>query len=54
MVVRAASCAEPAYAGELAQTGRSPRFLYNAPVVLDLRGVENFTEASEFETAKES
>ena len=54
MVVRAAMLREPAYAGELAQQiGRSPRFFENAPVVLDLRGVENFTEASEFETAKE-
>lgn len=54
MVVRAQMLRDPAFEHELAQQiGRSPRFFQNAPVVLDLRGVENFTEASEFETAKE-
>jgi septum site-determining protein MinC len=54
MVVRAAMLRDPAFEGELAQQiGRSPRFFQNAPVVLDLRGVENLTESSEFETVKE-
>ncbi len=54
MVVRATALREPAFAGELAQQiERSPRFFQNAPVVLDLRGVENFVEAAEFETVKE-
>jgi septum site-determining protein MinC len=54
MVIRAAMMRDPAYETELAQQiARSPRFFQNAPVVLDLRGVENFTEAGEFETVKE-
>ena len=54
MVVRAAMLREAAYEHDLAQQiGRSPRFFQNAPVVLDLRGVENLTEANEFETIKE-
>jgi len=54
MVVRAASLRDPAFESELAQQiGRSPRFFQNAPVVLDLRGIENLTEASEFETLKD-
>jgi septum site-determining protein MinC len=54
MVVRAAMLRDPAFANDLAQQiARSPRFFENAPVVLDLRGVENLTEASEFETVKE-
>ena len=54
MVVRAASLREPAFEHELAQQiALSPRFFENAPVVLDLRGVENLTEASEFEVIKE-
>jgi septum site-determining protein MinC len=54
MVVRAASLREPAFEHELTQQiGRSPRFFQNAPVVLDVRGVENFTEASEFETVRD-
>ncbi len=53
MVVRAASLRDDAFEHELArQIARSPRFFQNAPVVLDLRGVENLTEASEFETVK--
>jgi len=53
MVVRAASLREPAFEHELAQQiGRSPRFFQNAPVVLDLRGVENLTEAAEFDSIK--
>jgi septum site-determining protein MinC len=54
MVVRAAMLRDPAFEDELAQQiARSPRFFQNAPVVLDLRGVENLTEASEFETVKD-
>jgi septum site-determining protein MinC len=54
MVVRAAMLRDPAYEQELAQQiGRSPRFFQNAPVVLDLRGVENFAEADEFQTARD-
>src|ERR1700749_3987446 len=54
MVVRAAMLREPAFETELElQIGRSPRFFQNAPVVLDLRGVENLTEAGDFEDIKE-
>jgi septum site-determining protein MinC len=54
MVVRAAMLRDPAFSNDLAQQiARSPRFFQNAPVVLDLRGVENFTEASEFDTVKD-
>ncbi|HWB50125.1 MAG TPA: septum site-determining protein MinC [Stellaceae bacterium] len=54
MVVRAASLRDPAFESELAQQiGRSPRFFENAPVVLDLRGVENFGEADEFESVRD-
>jgi septum site-determining protein MinC len=53
MVVRAASLREPAFEHELAQQiGRSPRFFQNAPVVLDLRGVENLTEPAEFDSVR--
>jgi septum site-determining protein MinC len=53
MVVRAASLRDPVFEGELSrQISRSPRFFQNAPVVLDLRGVENMTETDEFETVK--
>jgi septum site-determining protein MinC len=53
MVVRAAMLRDPAFERELAQQiERSPRFFQNAPVVLDLRGVENFTESDEFATLK--
>ena len=53
MVVRAAMLRDSEFEHELArQIGRSPRFFQNAPVVLDLRGVENFTEAAEFETGQ--
>jgi septum site-determining protein MinC len=53
MVVRAAMLRDPVFERELAQQiERSPRFFQNAPVVLDLRGVENFTETDEFETLK--
>jgi septum site-determining protein MinC len=54
MVVRAAMLRDSAFEGELSQQiARSPRFFQSAPVVLDLRGVENLTEAGEFETIKE-
>lgn len=54
MVVRAVALREPAFEHELAQQiGRSPRFFQNAPVVLDLRGVENLTETNEFETVRD-
>jgi len=54
MVVRAAALRDPAFETELGQQiGRSPRFFQNAPVVLDLRGVENLTEATELEDIKE-
>jgi septum site-determining protein MinC len=51
MVVRAAMLRDPAFENDLAeQIARSPRFFQSAPVVLDLRGVENLTEAREFKT----
>lgn len=54
MVVRAASLRDPVFQHDLSQQiSRSPRFFQNAPVVLDLRGVENLTEASEFDNVKE-
>jgi septum site-determining protein MinC len=54
MVVRAAMLRDSAFEADLAQQiARSPRFFQDAPVVLDLRGVENLTEANEFETIKE-
>jgi septum site-determining protein MinC len=53
MVVRASMLRDDGFEHELSrQIARSPRFFQNAPVVLDLRGVENLTEASEFETVK--
>ena len=54
MVVRAASLRDDVFEHELTQQiARSPRFFQNAPVVLDLRGVENMTEAGEFEAVKD-
>lgn len=54
MVVRAAMLRDAAFEHVLGeQIARSPRFFQNAPVVLDLRGVENLTEAGDFETIKE-
>ena len=54
MVVRAAMLRDSEFEHELErQIGRSPRFFQNAPVVLDLRGVENFTEADDFERVKD-
>jgi septum site-determining protein MinC len=49
MVVRAGMLRDPAFAYELAQQVlRSPRFFQSAPVVLDLKGADGFTDASEF------
>ncbi|MBV8776253.1 MAG: septum site-determining protein MinC [Alphaproteobacteria bacterium] len=54
MVVRAASLRDPGFEKALAQQiARSPRFFQSAPVVLDLRGVENLTEASDFDTVRD-
>jgi septum site-determining protein MinC len=54
MVVRAAMLRDPAFAYELAQqVERSPRFFQSAPVVLDLKGADGFTDASEFARAGE-
>ena len=55
MVVRAAMLRDSEFEHELAQQiGRSPRFFQNAPVVLDLRGVENFTDAAEFAKVRDN
>ncbi len=54
MVVRAGLLRDPAFAEDLAeQIARSPRFFLNAPVVLDLRNVAEFTAPEEFTAAKE-
>ncbi len=54
MVVRAGMLRDPAFAYELAQqVERSPRFFQSAPVVLDLKGADGFTDASEFARAGE-
>src|ERR1700758_5382937 len=54
MVVRAEMLRDPAFEAELAaQVQRSPRFFYNAPVVLDLKGVGEFAREAEFADAKE-
>jgi septum site-determining protein MinC len=54
MVVRAGLLRDPAFAEDLAeQIARSPRFFLNAPVVLDLRNVADFTAPEEFTAAKE-
>lgn len=55
MVVRAAMLRDPGFEFELAgQVQRSPRFFLNAPVVLDLRDVENFTREAEFVEARQA
>ena len=49
MVVRAGMLRDPAFADELAeQVERSPRFFQSAPVVLDLKGADGFTDSAEF------
>jgi septum site-determining protein MinC len=54
MVVRAGMLRDPAFESELArQIERSPRFFLNAPVVLDLRGAEEFVRDEEFVAARE-
>ena len=53
MVVRAGMLHDPGFEFELAgQVQRSPRFFLNAPVVLDLKDAEDFTQAPEFGEAK--
>ena len=53
MVVRAGMLRDPGFELELAeQVQRSPRFFLNAPVVLDLRGAEQFTQETEFVEAR--
>jgi septum site-determining protein MinC len=55
MVVRAGMLRDPAFESELArQIERSPRFFLNAPVVLDLRGAEEFVRDEEFVAAREA
>ena len=55
MVVRAEMLRDPAFESELArQIERSPRFFLNAPVVLDLRGAEEFVHDEEFVAAREA
>jgi septum site-determining protein MinC len=54
MVVRAEMLRDPGFEFELAgQIQRSPRFFLNAPVVLDLRGAEKFTQEPEFAEARQ-
>src|ERR1700758_2647459 len=49
MVVRAGMLRDRGFESELAQqVQRSPRFFLNAPVVLDLRAAEEFTQETEF------
>jgi septum site-determining protein MinC len=55
MVVRAGMLRDPAFESELAeQVRRSPRFFNNAPVILDLRGTEEFTGDKDFRVATET
>ena len=45
---------DPEFGRELAvQVERSPRFFQNAPVVLDLKGADGFTDAAEFDEARD-
>ncbi|MGE0257147.1 MAG: septum site-determining protein MinC [Alphaproteobacteria bacterium] len=54
MVVRAGMLRDAEFGRELAaQVERSPRFFQNAPVVLDLRGADGFTEAADFAEARD-
>ncbi len=54
MVVRAGMLRDAGFEAELAeQVQRSPRFFHNAPVVLDLKGTEEFAREAEFAEAKE-
>lgn len=55
IVVRAGLLRDAEFARELAaQIERSPRFFRNAPVVLDLRNAEGFTQPEEFAEAREA
>jgi septum site-determining protein MinC len=52
MVMRAENLRDPAFDQEFAQqVARSPRFFLNAPVVLDLKGADGFTEKAQFAEA---
>jgi septum site-determining protein MinC len=54
MVVRAGMLRDAAFAHELAtQVERSPRFFQGAPVVLDLKGADDFTTSAEFSEARD-
>jgi septum site-determining protein MinC len=54
MVVRAGMLRDPEFDRELAmQVERSPRFFQNAPVVLDLKGADGFTEVADFAGARD-
>ena len=54
MVVRAGMLRDREFGHELAaQVERSPRFFRNAPVVLDLKGADGFTEAADFVEARD-
>src|SRR5207245_340251 len=54
MVVRAGMLRDPQFAYEMAQqVERSPRFFQNAPVVIDLKDADGFTDPSEFAAARE-
>lgn len=54
MVVRAGMSRDPEFGRELAvQVERSPGFFRNAPVVLDLKGADGFTEAADFVDARD-
>jgi septum site-determining protein MinC len=54
MVVRGALLRDAAFQRELdEQVRRSPRFFLNAPVVLDLKGVEGFAAAADLDAARE-
>jgi septum site-determining protein MinC len=54
MVVRAGMLRDPAFEPELAeQIRRSPRFFLNAPVVLDLKEMPEFTQEAEVAEARE-
>ncbi len=55
MVVRAGMLRDPAFEAELAeQIRRSPRFFLNAPVILDLRDMAEFTSGEQFAEARKT
>jgi len=54
MVVRAGTLRDPAFEDDIAQQiERSPRFFLNAPVVLDLKGSDEFSDPEAFSQARE-